>query len=69
MITPEIIARINVLAKKQRECTITDEERAEQAKLRRLYIDNIKGQIRQYLEPVKEANYGKECSCGCHDKH
>lgn len=56
MITPEIIARINELAKKQRESNLTDEERAEQHKLRRLYIDNIKNQIKQCLDPIKETS-------------
>lgn len=68
MITPEILARISELAKKQRECGLSDDEKQEQGKLRRLYIDNIKNQIKQHLEPVPEShNHG--CSCGCHDKH
>lgn len=68
MITPEIIERINILAKKQRENTLTPEEKAEQTALRRLYIDNIKNQIRVQLDPVKE-DHDKNCSCGCHHEH
>ena len=69
MITPEIIERINELAKKQREDILTNEERVEQAELRRLYIDNIKNQIKQSLEPVEQTNHSTDCSCGCHGKH
>lgn len=69
MITPEILARITQLAKKQREAGLTDEERTEQACLRRLYIDNIKNQVKQYLEPMKDAAHSQGCSCGCHDKN
>ncbi|MDD4600883.1 hypothetical protein SDC9_27509 [bioreactor metagenome] len=71
MITPEIIARINELAKKQREDTLTNDERVEQTGLRRLYINNIKNQIKQSLElePTKQPNHTTSCSCGCHGKH
>lgn len=68
MITPEIIARINQLAKKQREGSLTEEEQQEQSQLRRLYIDNIKNQIKHHLEPVADS-HKHDCSCGCHDKH
>ncbi len=53
MITPEIISRINTLAKKQREGTLTPEECTEQAKLRRIYIDNIKNQLRANLDCIE----------------
>ncbi len=55
MITPEIIARINALAKKQRECGLTPEECSEQAKLRRIYIDNIKSQLKIHLDCIEIA--------------
>ncbi|GBG57080.1 UPF0291 protein [Sporomusaceae bacterium FL31] len=55
MMTPEIIARINALAKKQRECGLTPEECIEQAKLRRIYIDNIKEQLKVNLECIEIA--------------
>jgi len=51
--TPEIIARINQLAKKQRECGLTEAELVEQKKLRRIYIDNIKDQLRVHLDAIK----------------
>ncbi|MGI6092963.1 MAG: DUF896 domain-containing protein [Veillonellaceae bacterium] len=69
MITPEVIARINELAKKQRENNLTEQEREEQTRLRRLYIDNIKNQIKHQLGPIEISSHSKECSCGCHAKH
>jgi uncharacterized protein YnzC (UPF0291/DUF896 family) len=53
MITPEIIAKINEFAAKQKAGTLTEEEKIEQARLRRLYIDNIKDQVRSHLELTK----------------
>lgn len=44
------IERINFLAKKQREKGLTDEEKAEQAKLRREYIDSVVGNLRSQLD-------------------
>lgn len=44
------IERINFLAKKQREEGLTDEEKAEQAKLRREYIDSVVGNLRSQLD-------------------
>ncbi|MDT8900508.1 DUF896 domain-containing protein [Anaeroselena agilis] len=69
MITPEVIARINELAKKQREAILTEEERAEQAKLRRLYIDNIKNQIKAALDDAVRQPHSDDCGCGCNHKH
>ncbi len=69
MITPEIISRINELAKKQREGTLTEEECQEQARLRRMYIDNIKNQVKTHLDAAKEHTHSADCDCGCHDKH
>lgn len=69
MITPEIITRINELAKKQRESALTAEECTEQSRLRRIYIDNIKGQIKSYMAAAKGHSHHENCSCGCHEKH
>ncbi len=69
MITPEIIARINELGRKQKAGTLTEEERVEQAKLRRLYIDNIKGQVKAHYDAQKTATHSHDCSCGCDHKH
>ena len=44
------IARINYLAKKSREEGLTEEEKLEQAKLRREYIDSVVGNLRSSLD-------------------
>ncbi len=44
------IDRINFLAKKQREEGLTGEEKAEQAKLRRAYIDSVVGNLKSQLD-------------------
>lgn len=46
------IERINFLAKKAKTEGLTDEEKAEQAKLRREYIDSVTGNLRAQLENV-----------------
>lgn len=66
MITPELIARINELARKQREGLLSEVEKEEQAKLRRVYIDNIKNQVKTYLDAAKEHAHSHDCDCGCH---
>ena len=43
------IERINFLAKKAREVGLTDEEKIEQQKLRREYIDSVVGNLRSSL--------------------
>lgn len=68
MITPEIIARINALAKKQREGILSDSEKTEQAQLRRLFIDNIKDQVKSYIDTSEPNTSSHKCTCGCHEK-
>ena len=46
------IERINYLAQKAKTEGLTDEEKAEQAKLRREYIDSVTGNLRAQLENV-----------------
>ena len=46
----EVIARINALAKKAKEGPLTEEEQAEQDKLRRIYIDSVKANLVGQLE-------------------
>ena len=46
----EKIKRINELAKKQREQGLTEEEKAEQAVLRREYIDSFKRSLEGQLD-------------------
>ena len=46
----EVIARINELAKLAKERPLTEEELEERAKLRRIYIDNVTGNLKGQLE-------------------
>lgn len=46
----EVIARINALAKKNKEEGLTPEETAERDKLRRIYIDSVKSNLVGQLE-------------------
>ena len=46
----EVIARINELAKKNKEVGLTAEETAERDKLRRIYIDSVKANLVGQLE-------------------
>ena len=46
----EVIARINVLAAKNKTVGLTDEELAERDKLRRIYIDSVKANLVGQLE-------------------
>lgn len=48
--TEEKIKRINELAHKQKECGLTEEERQEQYRLRREYIDSFKNSLVAQLE-------------------
>lgn len=52
MITEKDIARINELYHKSKAEGLTEEEKAEQATLRRAYIDAIKGNIRTQLNNI-----------------
>ncbi|MBR4801158.1 MAG: DUF896 domain-containing protein [Clostridia bacterium] len=44
------VERINFLAKKAKTEGLTDEEKQEQAKLRRAYIDSVVGNLRAQLD-------------------
>lgn len=46
----EVIARINVLARKAKESGLTEEELTERDKLRRIYIDSVKANLVGSLE-------------------
>lgn len=64
MITPETIARINELARKQRQGLLSETEKKEQSILRRQYIDHIKAQVKAQLDTIE--THAADCSCGCH---
>ena len=46
----EVIARINELAKKNKAEGLTDEELVERDKLRRIYMDNVTGNLKGHLD-------------------
>ena len=70
MISKELIARINALSQKQRLGALTEEEKSEQALLRRQYLGSIKEQVRGQLESaqISEKRHS-HCDCGCHGGH
>lgn len=54
------IERINKLAKKAKTEGLTEEEKAEQAKLRREYIDSVVGNLRAQLDNTYVKNESGE---------
>ena len=46
----EVIARINILAKKNKEQGLTPEELVERDQLRRIYIDSVKASLVGHLD-------------------
>ena len=46
----DVIARINELAKKNKAEGLTEEELAERDKLRRIYIENVTGNLKCQLD-------------------
>ena len=46
----EVIARINELAAKNKAEGLTEAELEERAKLRRIYIDSVTGNLKNHLE-------------------
>ncbi len=50
MVTQQQIDRINQLARKSKAEGLTEEEKAEQAHLRRLYIDSVKQSLVSNLD-------------------
>ncbi|WP_346356251.1 DUF896 domain-containing protein [Azotosporobacter soli] len=68
--TPEQIARINELARKQKNAPLTEEELIEQAELRRAYLAAVKANMKAQLDAIKPMpTHTKNCTCGCHHKH
>lgn len=50
----KLIGRINFLYKKSKETGLTEEEKKEQAELRKQYIDIIKGNVKAQLDTIKK---------------
>lgn len=53
MITPELLARINELARKKRSEGLTDAEKIEQKKLYEVYLAGIRGQMINLLDSIE----------------
>lgn len=53
MITPELLARINELARKKRTIGLTDDELVEQKELYKIYLAAIRGQVTSLLESIE----------------
>lgn len=53
MITPELLARINELARKKRTVGLSEEESVEQKKLYEVYLAAIRGQVTNLLESIE----------------
>ncbi|HZG88480.1 DUF896 domain-containing protein [Paenibacillus sp.] len=47
------VLRINELARKQKTVGLTDDEKVEQAELRKGYIDDLKNSLRQQLDAIE----------------
>lgn len=52
-ITPELINRINQLARKKKLEGLTPDEEKEQARLRRIYLDGIRDQFKCTLDSIR----------------
>ncbi len=53
MITPELLARINELARKKRTQGLTREEVLEQKRLYEIYLSAIRGQVINLLDSIE----------------
>nr|WP_286673963.1 MULTISPECIES: DUF896 domain-containing protein [unclassified Clostridium] len=52
----EVIEQINLLYKKSKEASLTEEEKELQQKLRKRYIDNVKKNFRAQLDGIELKN-------------
>lgn len=53
MITKELVDKINALARKSKTVGLTDEEKAEQQKLRQEYLKAFRANFKQQLENIE----------------
>ena len=58
LITPELLARINELARKKRTIGLSDDELAEQKRLYAIYLAEIRGQVTNLLESIEFVDGG-----------
>ncbi|HHU51150.1 MAG TPA: DUF896 domain-containing protein [Firmicutes bacterium] len=74
----KVITRLNFLYHKRTTTGLSEEEQAEESRLRREYIETIKGNLRQQLDQIKIVEPAKPgrsgCCCGhdhssCEERH
>lgn len=53
MLSPEKLERLNELARKKKEGTLTPEEQVEQQELREAYLANLRKGMRHHIEGMK----------------
>lgn len=53
MITPELLARINELARKKRSTGLSPDEIAEQKQLYEVYLSSIRAQVSSLLDQIE----------------
>jgi uncharacterized protein YnzC (UPF0291/DUF896 family) len=53
VIDPQLINRINELARKKKTEGLTEQEKQEQAKLYQIYLQAIRGQVKQQLSQIR----------------
>lgn len=68
MITKEMIDRINELYHKSKEIGLTEEEKAEQARLRMEYVKEIRKRVKQQLDSIEFVDEHK-CGENCNHVH
>ena len=58
LITPELLARINELARKKRTIGLSEDELAEQKRLYAIYLAEIRGQVTNLIESIEFVDGG-----------
>ena len=58
LITPELLARINELARKKRTIGLSQDEIAEQKRLYAIYLAAIRGQVTNLLDSIEFVDGG-----------
>ena len=73
----KVIARLNELYHQSKISPLSEVELEERDRLRRIYLDAIRGQVKAQLDRVKivdpenadEHVHQEGCTCGCNDGH
>lgn len=73
----KVIARLNELYHRSKVSPLSEEELEERDRLRRVYLDAIRGQVKTQLDRIKivdvkdvdDHEHQEGCSCGCGHGH